>query len=140
MERKEYILFVSNLTGVWVQTFLSSSHLGKDAEGARLGGTGPRVPVLSVLNQALLACITHGGGVTLRFHNRFPVQQGENKGVLSMSQSLCFQNVKIKSSILKLFKNIQVRTKNQLKKQNIIHSHLMQQVFNIQSKKQINPK
>lgn len=53
---------------------LSPSDLGKDPEGTRLGGSSPRTPVFSVLNQPLLAGITVGGDVIklrVALHNVF---------------------------------------------------------------------
>lgn len=38
-------------------TEVSACELGQDAEGARLGGAGARLPVLSVLDQPLLATV-----------------------------------------------------------------------------------
>lgn len=81
-----------------MHTFLSSSHLGKDVEGARLGGAGPGVPVLRVLNQALLAGITHEGRVIFRPGNRFPVQSGKLLNGICRITTLCFLQVNVIST------------------------------------------
>lgn len=57
-----------------VHTVLSASELGQDTEGAGLGGAGPRVPVLRVLHQTLLAGIAQRGRMILNLYDRFPAQ------------------------------------------------------------------
>lgn len=59
---------------LWSLLVLSASELGQDTEGAGLGGAGPRVPVLRVLHQTLLAGIAQRGRMILNLYDRFPVE------------------------------------------------------------------
>lgn len=75
-----------------VRTIFSAGELGQDTEGAGLGGAGSRVPVLRVLNQALLAGIAEWGCMILRLLNRFPVQpdQPRKSDVMDIKKASVF--------------------------------------------------
>lgn len=57
-----------------VLTVLGAGELGQHAEGAGLGGAAPGVPVLRVLDQALLAGVAQ---VTLGLQVNLPAESGK---------------------------------------------------------------
>lgn len=71
-----------------VHTVFSAGELSQDTEGAGLGGPGPRVPVLRVLDQALLAGFAQRGGVILSFHVGFPVEPERWRSDVTGNKSL----------------------------------------------------
>ena len=75
-----------------VHTVLSAGELGQDTEGAGLGCAGSWVPVLCVLNQALLAGIAGWGHVVhLGLHTRFPVQPDQPRN--NDNENICVLNI-----------------------------------------------
>lgn len=59
-------------------TVLGAGQLGQDTEGAGLGGAGPGVPVLRVLDQPLLAGVAQ---LIVRFQVQLPVGRRSNSRV-----------------------------------------------------------
>lgn len=70
-------------------TVLSAGQLGQDTEGAGLGGAGPGVPVLRVLDQPLLAGVAQ---LMVRVQVQLPVG-GRSNGRVTTQQRQDFFHV-----------------------------------------------
>lgn len=64
-------------------TIFSAGELGQHPEGAGLEGACPRVPVLRVLDQTLLAGVAQWGPNFLWLHVRLPMQSHQSRRYVS---------------------------------------------------------